>query len=263
MIPQHHKLIFNGGVKHTPITMRMIPHQCLALLYLQSYSIIFAKGSLFLNPSNTRRGGRAILISQQRQQRRETRTVVMRTSTYFNILNRKNKNHVSVSIGKKRSTTTILFDTIPRGGAQIIENDNANNATSTATALTNDGACAAVSYQFGSESLQDIMTHLNVQSSSTIDDHIANGLSEEEAETRLKQYGTNELVSPPGKTIFKLIAEQFEDRLVQILLCVAALSGVFSYFEMGKNSDEGLLKSFVEPLIILAILGMYVCIMHV
>ena len=91
---------------------------------------------------------------------------------------------------------------------------------------------------------------------STLRSNADTGLSPTVAEARLRQYGPNALVAPPGKTLLDLIAEQFEDRLVQILLAVAALSGVFSYFEMKSAGEdgEGLLKSFVEPLVILAIL---------
>ena len=91
---------------------------------------------------------------------------------------------------------------------------------------------------------------------STLRSNADTGLSPTAARARLRQYGPNALVAPPGKTLLDLIAEQFEDRLVQILLAVAALSGVFSYFEMKSAGEdgEGLLKSFVEPLVILAIL---------
>ena len=91
---------------------------------------------------------------------------------------------------------------------------------------------------------------------STLQSNADTGLSSTVAKARLQQYGPNALVAPPGKSLLDLIAEQFEDRLVQILLAVAALSGVFSYFEMKSAGEdgEGLLKSFVEPLVILAIL---------
>lgn len=91
---------------------------------------------------------------------------------------------------------------------------------------------------------------------STLQSDPSTGLSQSVAKARLSQYGPNALIQPPGKSLLDLIAEQFEDRLVQILLAVAALSGVFSYFEMkSAGADgEGLLKSFVEPLVILAIL---------
>ena len=109
---------------------------------------------------------------------------------------------------------------------------------------------------FGSEKIQDIIEKLSTD--------IRIGLTSNVASKRLATYGENILISPPGKSLLKLIAEQFEDRLVQILLCVAALSGVFSYFEMQQHEAIGLtkssiLQSFAEPLIILSILGESLC----
>lgn len=83
------------------------------------------------------------------------------------------------------------------------------------------------------------------------------GLTNEDAQERLAKFGTNTLVKPPEKSIWKLIAEQFEDRLVQILLAVAVVSGIFSFLELYSTSSvehNSLWKSFVEPLVILAIL---------
>jgi Ca2+-transporting ATPase len=85
------------------------------------------------------------------------------------------------------------------------------------------------------------------------------GLTNEDAQERLVKFGTNTLIKPPEKSIWKLIAEQFEDRLVQILLVVAVVSGIFSFLELYTNSNgveqhNSLWKSFVEPLVILAIL---------
>ena len=84
------------------------------------------------------------------------------------------------------------------------------------------------------------------------------GLTTAEAQARLQQYGKNELESPPSKTTWELILEQFEDRLVQILLVVAVLSSVFSVMEVWEAAsgpaDQALWKSFVEPFVIVAIL---------
>jgi Ca2+-transporting ATPase len=95
------------------------------------------------------------------------------------------------------------------------------------------------------------------------------GLTNEDAQARLLQFGTNTLLQPPQKSIWKLIAQQFEDRLVQILLAVAVVSGIFSFLELSTSTTttvsvssttstvinhESLWKSFVEPLVILAIL---------
>jgi magnesium-transporting ATPase (P-type) len=90
------------------------------------------------------------------------------------------------------------------------------------------------------------------------------GLTNEEAERRLQRYGPNSLEKPPTKSLLVLILEQFEDRLVQILLVVAVLSALFSVAEVtttmsdigGAEAQEAIWKSFVEPLVIVAILAL-------
>ena len=81
------------------------------------------------------------------------------------------------------------------------------------------------------------------------------GLTNDESRSRINQYGKNVLEASKGKSTWTLVLEQFEDRLVQILLAVAALSGVFSYLEIRQSTGgDALWKSFVEPFVILAIL---------
>jgi magnesium-transporting ATPase (P-type) len=64
---------------------------------------------------------------------------------------------------------------------------------------------------------------------------------------RLGLYGRNELAAPSKTSLFELIAEQFEDRLVQILVAVAVVSSVLSLFEDDPTA-------FVEPVVIILIL---------
>ena len=112
----------------------------------------------------------------------------------------------------------------------------------------------------GSLSIPDLFDQLSIPltgDSSSSSAALTPGLTQEQAQQRLQQYGRNVLDAPPSKSVWKLILEQFEDRLVQILLAVAVLSGVFSVLELRNSaalSEESLWKSFVEPLVILAIL---------
>jgi magnesium-transporting ATPase (P-type) len=78
------------------------------------------------------------------------------------------------------------------------------------------------------------------------------GLTETQVHDRLRIFGKNELAKPPQQSIWSLIAEQFQDRLVQILVVVAVISAIFSALE--HTSDHSLLKSFVEPIVIVSIL---------
>lgn len=52
------------------------------------------------------------------------------------------------------------------------------------------------------------------------------GLTDEEAEARRAQFGANELERKPPTPLWELIAEQFEDMLVRVLLLAAAVSFV-------------------------------------
>ena len=73
------------------------------------------------------------------------------------------------------------------------------------------------------------------------------GLSQARAEQLLKLHGPNALEVEGADPLWKLFLAQFDDRLVQILLCVAALSYALAYFEGEANG-------WVEPAVILGIL---------
>ena len=74
------------------------------------------------------------------------------------------------------------------------------------------------------------------------------GLSEVEAALRRSQFGPNSLQPPPSIPLWHLIAEQFQDRLVQILLGVAVLSSFLAAIERD-------IHAFTEPIVILSILA--------
>lgn len=78
------------------------------------------------------------------------------------------------------------------------------------------------------------------------------GLSTADVEKARAKYGKNELDEEPGKSLFTLIMEQFEDLLVRILLLAACISFVLAYID-DSNADEGWV-AYVEPLVILLIL---------
>lgn len=89
---------------------------------------------------------------------------------------------------------------------------------------------------------------LDVLSALTVSDR--DGLSEADVERRRERYGWNAIPPKPGKPIWKLVLEQFEDQLVIILLLAAVVSFVLACFEDGDNR----LQAFFEPLVILLIL---------
>uniref|UniRef100_A0AAQ4R9I1 Calcium-transporting ATPase n=1 Tax=Gasterosteus aculeatus aculeatus TaxID=481459 RepID=A0AAQ4R9I1_GASAC len=78
----------------------------------------------------------------------------------------------------------------------------------------------------------------------------ATGLSPEQCKKNQEKYGFNELPAEEGKSVWELIAEQFEDLLVRILLLAACISFVLAWFEEGEET----VTAFVEPFVILLIL---------
>ena len=73
------------------------------------------------------------------------------------------------------------------------------------------------------------------------------GVSSQNADALLARHGPNILVEPAKKTFLHTILEQFEDRLVLVLLGVASLSAILAAFENNVHA-------FAEPAIIGAIL---------
>jgi len=78
------------------------------------------------------------------------------------------------------------------------------------------------------------------------------GLSDKEVEARRAEYGSNELEKQPGKSMFELVLEQFDDPLVKILLAAAVVSFGLSVYE--KEEEDTYFEAMVEPAVILIIL---------
>ncbi|NXA35410.1 AT2A3 ATPase, partial [Eudromia elegans] len=77
------------------------------------------------------------------------------------------------------------------------------------------------------------------------------GLSAEQVRRSRDKYGLNALyVFSPGKSLWELVLEQFEDLLVRILLVAAFLSFILAWFEEGEETTT----AFVEPVVIIMIL---------
>ena len=142
------------------------------------------------------------------------------------------------------SKTSSLLKSL-RGGkssstATASSSSDTDSVLSTSSALSYNASSADPA----SMSMDSILSTL--QTSSEL------GLSDLDVQARLKQYGPNALEPPKKASIWELILEQFEDRLVQILVVVAIVSAGFSVLE--HTTDQSLWKSFVEPLVIVAIL---------
>ena len=83
-----------------------------------------------------------------------------------------------------------------------------------------------------------------------LETNLAHGLSDEEVRNRARLHGENVLPSAEATPFIKLVAKQFEDLLVVLLLLAAVVSFVLALFE--DETDR--MTAFVEPVVILLIL---------
>jgi Ca2+-transporting ATPase len=144
---------------------------------------------------------------------------------------------------------------------------SAPNTTATATTAATRKSVAtlqkleridynATSTDAGSLSMDQLVLALCIDPAA-LEQH--RGLTETQVAARSAQYGPNALRAKPRTSVWLLIAEQFQDRLVQILLAVAVLSAVFGVLQHNGGTaaaveSESILKALVEPSVILAIL---------
>ena len=101
------------------------------------------------------------------------------------------------------------------------------------------------SFPAWSRSVDQCLDHFDVD--------IRRGLSKSSIDKRRDQYGWNELEKEPGKPMWKLVLEQFDDMLVKILLLAALVSFILAYVD-GHSAAEGGVTAYVEPMVILLIL---------
>lgn len=80
------------------------------------------------------------------------------------------------------------------------------------------------------------------------------GLSSEEAVSRLSKHGKNKLEEPPKDSLLKKLMMQFADPMIIILIVAAAISGVTSFYANESFADVIIILAVV---IINAVLGVY------
>ncbi|KAH9255394.1 calcium-translocating P-type ATPase, SERCA-type [Batrachochytrium salamandrivorans] len=81
--------------------------------------------------------------------------------------------------------------------------------------------------------------------------HLATGITDEDAYSRLQLAGRNELPSADPTPFYQLVLKQFQDFLVLILLFAASVSFVLALLETDASQQT---TAFVEPFVILTIL---------
>lgn len=174
---------------------------------------------------------------------------------------------VGAPIPSAATTTTSRLASLPSSNSNSImaaDDDTNSNSDSFSIGSSNTVAPFNVSlWDAGSTSMDDVYRTLNTTAAS-------GGLTRAEAAVRAVYYGPNALDAAPSRSLLSLILDQFRDRLVQILVGVAVLSALFSWAEASSslasigshhlhtdgnnNNAAAMWKSFVEPMVIVAIL---------
>jgi P-type Ca2+ transporter type 2C len=75
-------------------------------------------------------------------------------------------------------------------------------------------------FQYHKKTVEDVVSDLAT--------NLERGLTQKEAESRLLQYGPNQLEKEEEESLFEKIKEQFEDLLVRILLLAAIVSFIIA-----------------------------------
>ena len=87
---------------------------------------------------------------------------------------------------------------------------------------------------------------------------VEHGLSLAQVKQQFDAFGSNRLQEQEKKSLLELVAEQFDDLLVRILLLSAFVSFLLAYFNSDQK-EEGL-SAYIEPLVILMILVLNACV---
>ncbi len=92
-----------------------------------------------------------------------------------------------------------------------------------------------------------------VGSLSTLKSDRTTGLSEQEAATRLEQYGTNELEESGGRSAWEILIDQFKNVMLLMLIGVALVSGILDFIALSQNNLRPGEVPFKDTIAILAI----------
>jgi len=77
-----------------------------------------------------------------------------------------------------------------------------------------------------------------------------NGLSTEEAQQRLAQYGYNELKEKRRKTALQMFLDEFKDIFILLLIAATTFSVIIGYYELMRNPELGVLETYADAITI-------------
>ncbi len=83
---------------------------------------------------------------------------------------------------------------------------------------------------------------------------VETGLTENEAQKRLEEYGKNELIKEKGKTAWQIFIGQFKDFLIYLLIFAIIISIIIGLYESSRPDGEAWPSSYTDAIVIGAIL---------
>ncbi|MFX1317365.1 MAG: cation-translocating P-type ATPase, partial [Promethearchaeota archaeon] len=95
-------------------------------------------------------------------------------------------------------------------------------------------------------SIEDVVEKMNTS--------IENGLTEQESQRRIEEYGRNELIKAKGKTAFQIFIGQFKDFLVYLLIFAIIISIIIGLWEATRPGAEEWSTEYTDAIVIAAIL---------
>jgi len=77
-----------------------------------------------------------------------------------------------------------------------------------------------------------------------------NGLSSEEAKSRIIQYGFNELKEKKRRTALQMFLEEFKDIFILLLIAATVFSVIIGYYELMRDPSLGFLETYADAITI-------------
>jgi Ca2+-transporting ATPase len=95
-----------------------------------------------------------------------------------------------------------------------------------------------------SKKVDDVMHDLDVTQK---------GLTSQEAQERLKKYGSNELVAKKRRSALRMFLGEFKDVFILLLIAATIFSGIIGYYDVLTGAAEGVMEALADAIIIGAI----------
>lgn len=92
-----------------------------------------------------------------------------------------------------------------------------------------------------SKTIEEVTSELNTTSK---------GLTTQEAQERIKKYGSNELIAKKRRTALHMFLDEFKDVFILLLIAATIISAIIGYYDVVTGAAEGVMEAFADALII-------------